>query len=88
MGIGTSILLIAVGAILAYAVNADISGIEIDTAGQILLIIGIIGLIISLLYEFMYSRPRRTAVTRYDEAPPVVEREREVPVRERFRDRY
>ena len=89
MGIGTSIFLIAVGAILAYAVNADISGFEIDTAGQILLIIGIIGLIISLLYEFMYSRPRKTAaVTRYDESPPVV-REREVPVRERdrFRDR-
>ncbi len=88
MGIGTSIFLIAVGAILAYAVNADISGFEIDTAGQILLIIGIIGLIISLLYEFMYSRPRKAAVTRYDEPPPVV-REREVPVRERdrFRDR-
>ncbi len=89
MRIGTSIFLIAVGAILAYAVNRkQVAGVEIDTAGQILLIIGIIGLIISLLYEFMYARNRQSVVTRYDE-PPVV-REREVPARERdrFRDRY
>ena len=46
MGIGTSILLIAIGAILKYAINADIEGVEIDTVGTILLIIGIIGLLI------------------------------------------
>lgn len=84
MGIGTSIVLIALGAILAYAVNVDISGIELDTAGKILLAIGVLGLIISLLYEFMYSRPRRPG---YRDEVPVV-REREVPPPTRYRDRY
>ena len=50
MGIGTSLLLIAVGAILYFAVNADISGLEISTIGLILMIVGIIGLLISLFF--------------------------------------
>ena len=62
MGIGTSILLIAVGAILRYAVNWDISGIEISTIGLILMIAGVIGLIISLLYMTIWSRSRSTPV--------------------------
>ena len=49
MELGTSLFLIAVGAILTFAVNADISGIEISTVGIILMIIGAIGLLISLL---------------------------------------
>jgi beta-lactamase regulating signal transducer with metallopeptidase domain len=60
MGIGTSLFLIAVGAILYFAVNAEISGLEISTVGIILMIIGIIGLLISL---FMFSSARR-ATTR------------------------
>ncbi len=55
MTIGTSILLIAVGAILKYAVTADVSGIDIQTVGVILMLIGILGLILSLLYTFMWS---------------------------------
>ena len=62
MGIGTSILLIAVGAILRYAVNWDFSGIEISTIGLILMIAGVIGLIISLLYMTIWSRSRATPV--------------------------
>ena len=50
MGIGTSLFLIAVGAILTFAVDADVSGIEIATVGIILMIVGVIGLLISLLY--------------------------------------
>ena len=41
MGIGTSLFLIAVGAILYFAVNATISGLEISTIGLILMIIGV-----------------------------------------------
>jgi hypothetical protein len=48
MGIGTSIFLIAVGAILYFAVNADVSGLEISTVGLILMIVGALGLVISL----------------------------------------
>ena len=63
MGIGTSIFLIAVGAILRFAVNADISGIEIETIGLILMIVGVVGLLISLLYINMW-RDRRADVVR------------------------
>ena len=56
MGIGTSIFLIATGAILYFAVNADISGLEIATVGLILMIVGVLGLIISLYLMSMASR--------------------------------
>ena len=56
MGIGTSLFLIAVGAILYFAVNASISGLSIATIGIILMIIGVIGLLISL---FLVSSWRR-----------------------------
>ena len=44
MGIGTSLFLIAVGAILYFAVDADISGLEITTIGLILMVVGVVGL--------------------------------------------
>ena len=57
-----SIFLIAAGAILRYAINVTVEGIEIDTVGLILMIVGIIGLVISLAVMFMGSddRPRST----------------------------
>ncbi len=42
MGIGMSIFLIAFGAILAFAVNAEVGGLEIETVGIILLIVGVV----------------------------------------------
>ena len=66
MGIGTSLTLIAVGAILAFAVNAEIGGIELDTVGVILMIVGALGLVISLL--FLMNADRRSE--------PVVRRDR------------
>ncbi len=82
MGIGTSIVLIAVGAILKWAVSATVSGISITTIGTILLVVGIIGLIISLLFlANVFGRRdtgRDTAVVReryvddrYVDGPPV-----------------
>ena len=50
MGISFSILLIAVGAILAWAVSAEVSGVDIQLMGIILLIVGIIGFIASLVF--------------------------------------
>jgi len=43
-------MLIAIGAVLAFAVNASVSGIEINTIGAILMVVGVIGLIFSLLF--------------------------------------
>jgi len=68
MRVGSSLFLIAVGAILYFAVDADISGLEISTIGLILMIIGIIGLVISF---FLLNRSR--AVVR--ERPVVRDRD-------------
>ncbi len=59
MSIGASIALIAVGAILRFAVDADVQGIEIATVGLILIIAGIIGLVISLILFANASRGGR-----------------------------
>lgn len=50
VGIGTSIFLIALGAILRFAVNAEVSGLEISTIGVILMVSGILGLLVSLYF--------------------------------------
>jgi hypothetical protein len=63
MPLGTSIFLIAVGAILRYAVTATTSGISLPTVGLILMIVGIAGLVLSVLYMLTWG-PRRRAVVR------------------------
>jgi hypothetical protein len=60
MTIGTSIVLIAAGAILKYAVNADVEAIDLQVVGTILMIVGILGLAISLLYTFVLADRRRS----------------------------
>ncbi len=45
-------VLIAVGAILKWAVTAQVSWIDIQTAGTVLFIVGLVGLVVSLLYTF------------------------------------
>ena len=72
MGIGTSLFLIAAGAILRYAVSDAVNGVNLATVGLILLIVGVLGLVISLFMTFAYSR-RETVVTRdrhVDPPPP------------------
>ena len=71
MYIGTSILLIAVGAILAWAVTAEVAGVDVQTAGVILMVVGVIGLIVSLLEQTIWADRRRRV------AEPDVVRERE-----------
>jgi hypothetical protein len=69
MSIGSSVFLIAVGAILRYAVTATVSGISIQTIGLILMLAGVLGLILSLFYLLAW-RPRRTVAERVVERPP------------------
>jgi hypothetical protein len=56
MGLGTSIFLIALGAILKFAVTATVSGISLATVGVILMVVGIVGLVISLFYVAQAGR--------------------------------
>jgi hypothetical protein len=58
MTIGGSLFLIAVGAILRYATNLNVKGIEIDTVGLILMIVGIVGFVIGAIYEITVARER------------------------------
>lgn len=50
MATGTSLVLIAVGAILAFAINYTVSGIDINTIGVILMVVGLLGLMLSFLF--------------------------------------
>ena len=50
MSTGLSLLLMAAGAILAFAVDYQVSGVEIQTIGLILLVVGVVGLVFSLLF--------------------------------------
>jgi hypothetical protein len=50
MGIGTSIFLIAVGAILRYAVTVTASGVNLHAVGDILMIVGLIGMVLSIAF--------------------------------------
>jgi hypothetical protein len=74
MGIGVSIFLMAVGAILAFAVHMPSNGINLDTVGVILIILGLVGLLTSLVLWDDWT-PRRRAVG-YDDGPDVVVRRR------------
>ena len=56
MYIGTSLFLIAAGAILKYAVTTDLSGIDLQATGVILMVVGVVGLVISLLLWFRADR--------------------------------
>jgi hypothetical protein len=66
MGIGVSIFMMAVGAILAFAINVSTDGINLDTVGVILIILGLVGLLASLVWWDDWT-PRRRAVG-YDDA--------------------
>ena len=72
MTIGGALFLIAVGAILYFAVTAQVAGIDIQTVGLILMIVGVVGIIISLFTMSVWSRDRRGAVV---EERRVVERD-------------
>ena len=56
MTIGSSILLIAIGAILKWAVTANVKGFNIQTAGTVLFVVGLVGLVLSLIYTFWWAR--------------------------------
>ena len=57
MGVGVSLLLIAAGAILAWAVEVSASGFNVNTVGYILLVVGIIGLLLSLIFWSSWAGP-------------------------------
>lgn len=59
MGIGASVFLIAVGAILTFAVDWSVGGIDIDVVGWILMACGVLGLVVTMT---IWGNHRRTVV--------------------------
>lgn len=84
MTIGGAIVLIVIGAVLAFAIEVDIPGVSDDILGYILIAAGIVGLLFALMYR---SRATRTT-TAYTEptvrSTPVVEERRVVDDRDRI----
>jgi hypothetical protein len=75
MGLGVGIFLIAVGAVLTFAVHANASGVNIHTVGWILMGVGAAGVLLSLMFWSTWAGPgywsgRRRAAY-YDDGPPV-----------------
>jgi hypothetical protein len=70
MTIGASLLLIAVGAILKFAVTDKVNGVNLGTVGVILMVIGVVGLVLGLVLATMR---RRTDVIRRPGRTTVVE---------------
>ena len=74
MGLGVGIFLAAIGAILIWAVNADVSGVNVHAIGWILLIVGLVGIILSMIFWSSWAGPgyfagRRRTTTYVDEGP-------------------
>jgi hypothetical protein len=60
MGIGAGLFLVAIGAVLTFAVNATVNGVNIQTIGVILMIVGVLGLVIDVA---IFAPRRRTVST-------------------------
>jgi uncharacterized membrane protein len=76
MTIAAGIFLIALGAILRFATNFDIEGVEMDTVGLILILAGAAGLILSFFQESIWAKRRERVVEEPVERERVVERDR------------
>lgn len=74
MGISFSLILAAVGAVLIWAVNATVSGVNIHTIGVILLIVGIIGFVSSLIFWSSWGGFNRARTNAAPADPVTVER--------------
>ena len=73
MGIGVSLLLIAAGAILIWGVTGEAAGLDVDAIGVILMIVGLAGLLLSMLFWSSWGGPGyfgRRRETVVEEAPP------------------
>lgn len=73
MGLGVSILLIAVGAILVWGITGDVAGVDEDAIGWILMIVGALGLLLSMIFWSSWGGPGyfgRRRATYVEDGPP------------------
>jgi hypothetical protein len=72
MGIGVGIVLIVIGAIMLFALNADLPFVSDDTLGIIFIVAGALALIMALILQAQRTRTKHVQENRYDGSPPVV----------------
>lgn len=70
MTLGASFFLIALGAVLKYAVTTQVSGIQLSTVGVILMVVGAVGLVVGL---FLLTARRRTDVVHHEDGTTYVQ---------------
>jgi uncharacterized membrane protein len=74
MGLGVSLFLVAVGAILTWAVTAEVSGLDIQVVGVILMVVGLLGFVLSMIFWSSWGGPAylagRRRVTYVEEGAP------------------
>jgi hypothetical protein len=83
VGVAVSLIVIAAGAILAFAVTSDAEGIDIDAVGWILIVVGLIGFVLSVLFWSSWGGPGAFRRREYVEGDTVVRRRSYAPRRTR-----
>jgi len=66
MNIGFSLFLVAVGAILTWAVTAEVAGLDVKAMGVILMVVGLVGLVLSMLFWSSFAPFARRRDVRTD----------------------
>ena len=84
MGIAVSLILIAVGAILTWAVNADPEGLDVNVVGVILMIVGIVSFLLTLLFWSSWWGPGYWTSSRYAEGGYAAPARRRYGARRRY----
>jgi len=71
LGLGVSLFLIAIGAILTWAITSEVSGVDVNVVGVILMVVGILGLVLSMIFWSSWGGfaggPARRRTTYVDE---------------------
>jgi hypothetical protein len=72
MGLGVSLILIAAGAILAWAVDVSVSGVDLQAVGWVLLVVGIVGILLSMIFWSSWGGAGAIGRRRYveEDVPP------------------
>jgi hypothetical protein len=71
MGLGASLFLIAAGAILVWGVDKEVAGIDVDAIGVILMVVGIVGAVLSMIFWSSWGGVGgRRRATYVEESPP------------------
>jgi hypothetical protein len=86
MTIGVSLVLIAAGAILVWGVTGEVSGLDVDAVGVILMVVGLIGALLSLIFWSSWSPMYRRRAAYVDHDPGYVRRDYVEPAPRRRRE--